>query len=167
MTIRAIPNRAYVSVSLPTTSLCWQSLIESVCGDNLITNYRWLSAEVSKMQKRYTSSYGSYVHRVCALITYLETSPGTSQPPFNYIGVSTLVCSACHTWIQAFNSVGDRQYRTRGTNGDWSLPSAMAELPVAIKQDAVAASFMDLVTAACVEFWTAKGHLYPASESRA
>ncbi|KAL0631730.1 hypothetical protein Q9L58_009405 [Maublancomyces gigas] len=167
MTIRAIPDRKIVSLSFRNTPLCWQSLIESVCGDNLITSYRWLSEEVSKVQRRYSSlsSFDLYVHRVCALIAYLETSPGTSQPPFNYIGVSTLVCSACHSWIQAFNLVGDRQYRTRGTNGDWSLTSAMAELPVAVQQDAVAACVMRLVAAACVNFWTAEGHVYPASES--
>lgn len=41
----------------------------------------------------------------------------------------------------------------------------MAELAVAIQQDAVATCFTKLVRAACVEFWTAKGHLYPASDS--
>lgn len=40
----------------------------------------------------------------------------------------------------------------------------MAELPVALHQDAVAACFAELVRAACVEFWMARGHVYPASE---
>lgn len=166
MTVRAIPNRVRVYFSLPSTSLCWQSLIESVCGDNVFNNYRWLSEELSKVQRKYSlSETNNAVHCVCALIAYLETSPGTSQLPFNYIGVSSLVCSACHTWIQAFNSVVNRQYRTLGTNGDWSVGSAVAELPLALQQAAVSACFRKLVTAACVEFWTAKGHIYPASES--
>lgn len=168
LTIRIIPYQAPVSIALPTTVLCWQSLIESACGANLITSYSWLGQEVTKIHTKYrqqNTSYTVIAHSVCTLIAYLETAPRNSQPPFSYIGVNTPTCAACHTWIQAFHSEGGRQYRTRGTNGEWSFPWAMVELPLPQQQAKVASQLVGLVAADCARFWTSKGHLYPASES--
>lgn len=159
-----MPRHPDISVVLPTSQVCWQSLIESVCADNVIANYTWLEQQVTKFLStyRYKNKYSLTVHGPCALIAYLETAHSTSQPPLGYIGVSSKTCSACHTWIQAFNAVGGHQYSTRGTSGHWRRLWGMPELLSVSQRAQVTARMARLVTATYVDFWTSKGKLYHA-----
>lgn len=109
------------------------------------------------------------VHSVCSLIAQLETAAGMSQSPARisqspsvYIGTSVLPCAACNAWIQAINSLGGRQYRTRGTSAEWRFPWAMPELGLATgSQKAKVSSHMaQRVAAEYVDHWTAAGQLY-------
>lgn len=168
LTIRPIPSQSPLQIYLPSTPLSCQSFIESVCGESLITDYSWLNQQVAQFRASNSNSSGaqSVTHAVCALIAFLETSPWISNPSSNYLGISTLTCSACHAWIQAFNSLGGRQYRTRGTNGDWCFPWAMPTLKFATEAQKVklSAHMVTLGAAEYVACWTAKGKLYSLSD---
>lgn len=145
--------------------MCWQSLIEAVCGDNLIANYSWLNEQVGKVQGTHHGDQSVNVHGVCALIAHLESSTRISQQS-TYIGASLLICASCDAWIHAFNSLDGRQYRTRGTTGEWSFPWGMPELTVATKPEKAKFSthMTRRATTDFVKFWTAKGQLNAASD---
>lgn len=164
MTIRVMPRHPDISLLVPTSQLRWQSVIESVCGDNIIANYTWLDQQVNKLFStyRYQNTCSLTVHDPCALIAYLERAHSTSEPPLSYIGFSSKTCIACHTWIQAFNAVGGHQYSTRGTSGHWRPLWGMPELLLVSQRAQVTARMARLVTATYVDFWTAKGQLYRA-----
>ncbi|KAG0633589.1 hypothetical protein HOY80DRAFT_857560, partial [Tuber brumale] len=71
------------------------------------------------------------VHCECKLIRHLETTnedQWDNIPPFSYIGVSKLSCSACRIWIRSFNKLGGRQYYTRGSHGKWYWPWGMPKM---------------------------------------
>lgn len=154
-----MPFHQHISIPLPTTALCWQSLIESACGDNTIINYAWLGEQVLKVQKSYSGSYTATAHAVCALIVYLESSSASS--PSKYLGISSPSCSSCHAWIDGYNSIGGRQYRTRGSNGSWCFPWAMPILRLATKEQHMELSthMVTLVAAEYAAYWTAQGKL--------
>lgn len=110
--VLAVPTPPRVSISLPSTPLHWQSLIEAVCNSHIMTSGKWLTDEVMKLYAHFPGGrYYRVVHCECALIAHFETTQ-PDPPPFSYIGVSKLSCRACQAWIQAFNTAGG-QYHTR------------------------------------------------------
>jgi len=65
------------------------------------------------------------VHCECGLILYLQTKRHDEWdhvPPFGYIGVSKLSCSACRIWIEAFNERSMQKFYTRGSQERWYWP---------------------------------------------
>lgn len=77
MTVRAIPRLSSVQIALPTTPLCWQSLIEYVCGDNLIASYSWLDQQVTKLvsNSHYQHNVHGNVHGMCHHCVPRDVSP--------------------------------------------------------------------------------------------
>lgn len=78
------------------------------------------------------ATYLGTVHCECTLIANLG-GPGMKKNwPVRYIGVSKLSCSACYSWIQAYNNQHQHQQRffTAGTHGkwyaQWTIPAASA-----------------------------------------
>ncbi|KAG0126361.1 hypothetical protein HOY82DRAFT_628380, partial [Tuber indicum] len=79
-----------------------------------------------KLSQRFRfENYECPVHCECALIQYLQVNQHNEWDnisAFSYIGVSKLRCSACRTWIEAFNKQGGPQFYTRGSHGKWYWP---------------------------------------------
>lgn len=174
--VHAIPRHRQVPTSLPPTKICWQSLIESVCGDNIVASYSWLHEQVTKVSAKHCGTCKYNVHAVCALITHLVTASHLAQlsqlrsTSINVsVGVSSPPCAACDAWIQGFNSLGRQQYRTSVTSGNWRFPWAMPELVLSTgpQKARVSAHMARRVTAEFVDYWTAKGKLYPAGTAPA
>ncbi|KAG0128510.1 hypothetical protein HOY82DRAFT_541242 [Tuber indicum] len=83
-------------------------------------------AHAVKLSQRFRfENYECPVHCECALIQYLQVNQHNDWDnisAFSYIGVSKLSCSACRTWIEAFNQQGGPQFYTRGSHGKWYWP---------------------------------------------
>lgn len=162
LSVLAIPTPPQVSISLPSTPIDWQSLIEAVCNGYILTSDKWLTDEVMKLSAHFQRGrYNGVVHCECALIAHFETTH-SDPPPFSYIGVSKLSCRGCHAWIQAFNAAGGRQYRTQGTHGKWYFPWAM---PARGAATTLLSHVARILREKYIKFWTSEGKLYSASDS--
>lgn len=162
LSVIAIPSPPRVAITLPSTPLDWQSLIEAVCNGHLMTSDTWLTDEVMKLSARFPGGrYYGVVHCECALIAHFETTR-TDPAPFSYIGVSKLSCRGCNAWIQAFNAAGGPQYHTQGTHGKWYFPWAMPSVGTETMSRSHVAS---ILREKFLKFWTSEGKLYSASDS--
>ncbi|KAG0640298.1 hypothetical protein HOY80DRAFT_1136096 [Tuber brumale] len=77
------------------------------------------------------------VHSECKLVQHFSTGPGNQGdliPPFNYLGVSKLSCSACRVWLEAFNELGGQQFYTRGSHGAWYWPWGMPAVEASLDE---------------------------------
>ncbi|RPA96124.1 hypothetical protein L873DRAFT_1845501 [Choiromyces venosus 120613-1] len=124
LSISVVPEQTR-TVRLPTSQQQWQSILEAIC----IQCYDWQGKDARHLLKKFPpKEHKCPVHCECGLIQYLHTKQNTvwgDVPPFRYIGVSKLSCSACRTWIEAFNELEGRQFYTRGSHGKWYWPWGM------------------------------------------
>ena len=132
--ISAVSEKSHI-VQLPASPKEWRSFLEVAC----YYHYDFQKTHAVELTKTFGSKkWVCPVHCECGLIQYLHTRRGDQWdhvPPFNYIGVSKLSCSACRIWIEAFNELSGRKFYTRGSHGKWSWPwgipraqGALAEL---------------------------------------
>ncbi|RPB04961.1 hypothetical protein L873DRAFT_1798836 [Choiromyces venosus 120613-1] len=119
--ISAVPKNAH-TVKLPTSPQEWKSFLEVAC----YKHYDFQETHAVELAERFGSSkWVCPVHCECGLIQYLQTRQGNQWdcvPPFSYIGVSKLSCSACRIWIETFNEQSGRKFYTRGSHGRWYWP---------------------------------------------
>ncbi|KAG0633394.1 hypothetical protein HOY80DRAFT_872124, partial [Tuber brumale] len=119
--ISAVPEKTH-TVKLPASPEEWKSFLEVACHKR----YDFQKPRVVELAERFGSSkWVCPVHCECRLIIDLQTRQGNQWdhvPPFNYIGVSKLSCSACRIWIEAFNERSVRKFYTRGSHGKWYWP---------------------------------------------
>ncbi|KAG0128493.1 hypothetical protein HOY82DRAFT_24952 [Tuber indicum] len=121
ISIFPVPNQPR-NVRLPTSRKEWESFLETAYGDHESSQ----EANAVKLSQRFRfENYECPVHCECALIQYLQVNQHNDWDnisAFSYIGVSKLSCSACRTWIEAFNQQGGPQFYTRGSHGKWYWP---------------------------------------------
>ncbi|KAG0641770.1 hypothetical protein HOY80DRAFT_710529 [Tuber brumale] len=119
--ISAVPEKTH-TVKLPASSEEWKAFLEVACHKR----YDFQKPRVVELAKTFGSNkWVCPVHCECGLIIYLQTRQSNQWdhvPPFNYIGVSKLSCSACCIWIEAFNERSVRKFYTRGSHGKWYWP---------------------------------------------
>ncbi|RPA96125.1 hypothetical protein L873DRAFT_1845502 [Choiromyces venosus 120613-1] len=124
MSISVVPEQT-CTIKFPTLQKQWQSILETTCIEH--TDWQW--EEAGKLLRRFPlEEYTCPVHCECGLIQYLQAkqdTPWGNVPPFRYIGVSKLSCSACRIWIEAFNGLGRQQFYTRGSHRKWYWPWGM------------------------------------------
>ncbi|RPA97098.1 hypothetical protein L873DRAFT_1810143 [Choiromyces venosus 120613-1] len=127
MFIIGVPKRSR-KVQLPSSSREWRLFLETACQQS----YNWQEGDAVELSEKFNSrTYMCAVHSECKLIQYLETTHENqwdNVPPFSYIGVSKLSCSACRIWIESFNKLGGRQFYTRGSHGKWRWPWGMPRM---------------------------------------
>jgi len=116
------------TVEFPRSKEEWLSVLRAVS----IRPYKWQESIASKLLTMHSPVEDMCpIHCECLLIQYLETTNNSQWddiPPFTYIGVSKLSCSACYLWIQAFNELGGHRFHTRGSHGKWCWPWGVAEV---------------------------------------
>ncbi|RPB04948.1 hypothetical protein L873DRAFT_1186882 [Choiromyces venosus 120613-1] len=119
--ISAVPKKAH-TVKLPTSPEEWKSFLEVACYKH--NNFQ--ETQAVELAKGFGSSkWVCPVHSECGLIQCLQTRQGNQWdrvPPFSYIGVSKLSCSACRIWIETFNEQCGPKFYTRGSHGKWYWP---------------------------------------------
>ncbi|RPA93210.1 hypothetical protein L873DRAFT_1816292 [Choiromyces venosus 120613-1] len=117
----AVPGMTH-TVKLPASPEEWKSFLEVACHKR----YDFQKTHAVELAERFGSSkWVCPVHCECGLIQYLRTRQGNEWdhiPPFSYIGVSKLSCSACRIWIEALNEQSGRKFYTRGSHGKWYWP---------------------------------------------
>ncbi|KAG0644523.1 hypothetical protein HOY80DRAFT_870677, partial [Tuber brumale] len=122
--ISAVPETTH-TVKLPASSEEWKAFLEVACHKR----YDFQKPRLVELAKTFGSNkWVCPVHCECGLIIYLQTRQSNQWdhvPPFNYIGVSKLSCSACRIWIEAFNERSVRKFYTRGSHGKWYWPWGM------------------------------------------
>ncbi|RPA91092.1 hypothetical protein L873DRAFT_1795108 [Choiromyces venosus 120613-1] len=116
-----VPKKAH-TVKFPASPQKWKSFLEVACDKH----YDFQETQVVELAKGFGSSkWVCPVHCECGLIQYLYTNQRNKWdrvPPFSYIGVSKLSCSACRIWIETFNKQSGRRFYTRGSHGKWYWP---------------------------------------------
>jgi len=127
MSISAVPSQTR-AVKLPDTKQQWVSILRAIS----LKPYQWHSGVASKLLAMFEQpQVDCAVHCECSLIQHLGIKDGSewdNVPPFPYIGVSKLSCSACYLWIKAFNKLGGCKFYTRGSHGKWCWAWGMAEV---------------------------------------
>ncbi|RPA90222.1 hypothetical protein L873DRAFT_1821518 [Choiromyces venosus 120613-1] len=117
----AVPKKAH-TVELPTSPEEWKSFLEVACDKH----YDFQETHAVELAESFGSSkWVCPVHCECGLIQYLHAKQGNQWdyvPPFSYIGVSKLSCSACRIWIETFNEQSGRRFYTRCSHGKWYWP---------------------------------------------
>ncbi|RPA93212.1 hypothetical protein L873DRAFT_1793772 [Choiromyces venosus 120613-1] len=127
----AVPGMTH-TVKLPASPEEWKSFLEVACHKR----YDFQKTHAVELAEHFGSSkWVCPVHCECGLIQYLRTRQGNQWdhiPPFSYIGVSKLSCSACRIWIEALNERSGQKFYTRGSHGKWYWPWGIprAEGPV-------------------------------------
>jgi len=110
------------TVQLPASPEEWSSFLEVACHKR----YDFQKTQAVELTKTFGSKkWVCPVHCECGLIRYFHTRGGNQWdhvPPFNYIGVSKLSCSACRISMEAFNEQGGRKFYTRGLHRKWYWP---------------------------------------------
>ncbi|RPB03407.1 hypothetical protein L873DRAFT_1786861 [Choiromyces venosus 120613-1] len=119
--ISAVPKKAH-TVELPASLEDWKSFLEAACGKR----YDFQKTHAVELVEMFGSGkWVCPVHCECGLIQYLQARQGNQWdniPPFSYIGVSKLSCSACRIWMEASNKQSRRKFYTRGSHGKWYWP---------------------------------------------
>ncbi|KAG0633297.1 hypothetical protein HOY80DRAFT_1141519 [Tuber brumale] len=116
-----VPKKTH-TMELPASPEEWESFLEVACHKR----YDFHETHAVDLAERFGSSkWVCPVHCECGLIQYLRTRQGNQWdhvPPFSYIGVSKLSCSACRIWTEAFNELSGQRFYTRGSHGKWYWP---------------------------------------------
>ncbi|CUS15716.1 unnamed protein product [Tuber aestivum] len=124
MSICTVPGEAR-TVQLPGSQQQWKEFMEIAAGKVL----PWQEDVAATLAHSFNERVCvCRAHCECTLVQYLATSHGESWdhvPAFTYIGVSKLSCSACSTWLDAFNDMGQRRFHTRGSHRKWYWPWGM------------------------------------------
>ncbi|PWW79106.1 hypothetical protein C7212DRAFT_340030 [Tuber magnatum] len=105
----AVPKKTH-TMELPASPEEWKPFLEVACHKR----YDFHETHAVELAERFGSSKW-----------YLRTRQGNQWdhvPPFSYIGVSKLSCSACRIWIEALNDLSGRKFYTRGSHGKWYWP---------------------------------------------
>jgi len=127
MSIDRVPAQTR-TVQLPNSKEQWVSILRTIS----LKAFQWQGGVASKLLAMlHEPQEDCTVHCECSLIRHLGIKDGSewdNVPPFHYIGVSKLSCSACHLWIKAFNKVFEHKFYTRGSHGKWCWPWGMAEV---------------------------------------
>ncbi|KAG0138502.1 hypothetical protein HOY82DRAFT_630992 [Tuber indicum] len=119
--ISSVPNQTR-TVKLPTSQEEWNSFLEAAYGRGC----DWQGNDAARLSRRF--GYNEWVcsiHCECRLIQHLRTQQHNELddvPPFSYVAVSKLSCSACHIWIEAFNELSGTDFYTRASLGKWLWP---------------------------------------------
>ncbi|KAG0127138.1 hypothetical protein HOY82DRAFT_82199 [Tuber indicum] len=125
--IVGVPMRSR-HVRLPPSPSAWKHFLETACQQS----HKWQEGDAVELAKKFKlPKYFCAVHCECKLIHHLQTTRQFQWggiPPFSYIGVSKLSCSACRIWVEAFNKLGGRKFYTRGSHGKWYWPWGMPQM---------------------------------------
>ncbi|KAG0644551.1 hypothetical protein HOY80DRAFT_1133014 [Tuber brumale] len=117
----ALPKKTH-AMELPASPGEWKSFLEVACHKR----YDFHEMHAVELAERFGSSkWVCPVHCECGLIQYLRTRQGNQWdhvPPFSYIGVSKLSCSACRIWMEALNERTGQKFYTRSSHGKWYWP---------------------------------------------
>ncbi|RPA90221.1 hypothetical protein L873DRAFT_1821513 [Choiromyces venosus 120613-1] len=110
------------TVKLPPSPQKWKSFLEVACDKH----YDFQETQAVELAESFGSrKWVCPVHCECGLIQYLYTKQRNKWdrvPPFSYIGVSKLSCSACRIWIETFNEQSEWRFYTRCSHGKWYWP---------------------------------------------
>ena len=121
LVISTVPGKTH-TVQLPASPEEWRSFLEVAC----YKRYDFQRTRAVELAGAFGSKkWVCPVHCECGLIQYLHTRRGNQWdhvPPFDYIGVSKLSCSACRIWMEAFKELSGRKFYTRGSHGKWYWP---------------------------------------------
>ncbi|KAG0136913.1 hypothetical protein HOY82DRAFT_535995 [Tuber indicum] len=121
LSIFVVPKKTQ-TVKLPASPEEWKSFVDFACHKR----YDFRKTHAAELVEKFGSrKWVCPVHCECALIQHFHSRHGNkwdNVPPFSYIGVSKLSCSACHIWIEAFNDRSGRKFYTRSSHGKWYWP---------------------------------------------
>lgn len=81
-------------------------------------------------------------------------------PPFSYVGVSKLSCSACNIWIEGYNKKYGPMFYTRGSHGKWYFPWAIPRF----QERELSLSMVKKITSVYYEHCRAKARLRTLSD---